>query len=51
MVFAARRGSREIPFFDLIILLLPSTFNEHSLEGTKFPPPVDFLREGFARRD
>jgi hypothetical protein len=50
MVFAIRRDSREIPFFDLIILLLPCTFNEHSLEGTKFPPPVYFLRGGFARR-
>jgi hypothetical protein len=50
MVFATRTGSREIPFFDLIILLLPYTFNDHSLEGTKFPPLLYFLRGGISRR-
>lgn len=45
MVFATRRGSRKIPFFDLIILL-PCTFNEHSLEGTKFPPQYIFFAKG-----
>lgn len=51
MVFAARSGSREIPLFDLIIFPLSCTFNEHSLGGTKFPSPEDFLREGFVRKD
>lgn len=51
IVFAAWRGSRKIPFFDLIIFPLSCTFNEHSLGGTKFPSPEDFLREGFVRRD
>jgi hypothetical protein len=46
MVFTTWRGSREIPFFDLIILL-PCTFNEHSLEGDQVPSPVHFLLEGF----
>ena len=50
MVFATWWGSIQIPFFDLIILHLPCTFNEHSLEETKFPPPVDFLPEGFPMR-
>jgi hypothetical protein len=50
MVFATWWGSIQIPFFDLIIFHLPCTFNEHSLEETKFPPPADFLPEGSARR-
>jgi hypothetical protein len=51
MVFAAWRGGRDIPFFDLIIFPLSCTFNVHSLVGTKFPSPEDFLCGGLLRRD